>query len=211
MSFTPDQSPFIYASVPEHDPAIQKLLPDPRQYSLRNYAICGFRNAGLDSARFIHTQHRCLIDWFKGRFRSDLDGVLFEDFDPIDVKPALGSIVVLEPTDDYEGYRYRLYGSQVVDTYGFDLTGRTSAQLNTQSTRNVRPQYQAAARNNITVYTEHDLRRRKEPDIIERWDRWSRLILPLVDEESVVRRLLVSMVPTEIPFNSAYESDAPAR
>ncbi|WP_193181734.1 PAS domain-containing protein [Nisaea sediminum] len=208
MSLPPKQSKFIYASVPEGDPAVQKLIPDPQQYSLRNYAIFGFRNSELDSNRFIHMQHRCLIEWFNRNYRDDLDGVLFTLFDPIDVKSALGSIVVLEPTDKYESYRYRLYGSQVVDTYGSDLTGRTSTQLNTESTRNVRPQYQAAARNNITVYTEHDLRRRKDPDIIERWDRWSRLILPLVDGEKTVRRLLVSMVPTEIPFNSAYSGPA---
>jgi hypothetical protein len=208
MSPATEPSQFIYASVPESDPAIRNLVPDPSQYSLRNYAICGFRNSELDSNRFIHMQHRGLIDWFNQKYRNEFDGVLFTEFDPIDVKPALGSIVVLEPTDNYEAYRYRLYGSQVVDTYGSDLTGRTSTQLNTESTRNVRPQYQAAARNNITVYTEHDLRRRKEPDIIERWDRWSRLILPLVDDNKTVRRLLVSMVPTEIPFNSAYSGPA---
>jgi len=204
MNPSPEPSQFIYASVPDVDPEIQKLVPDPRQYSLRNYAICGFRNTELDRNRFIHMQHRCLIDWFNMKYRTELDGVLFTEFDPLDVKPALGSIVLLEPTENFEVYRYRLYGSQVVDTYGYDLTGRTSTQLNTESTRNVRPQYQAAARNNITVYTEHDLRRRKDPDIVERWDRWSRLILPLVDKNRIVQRLLISMVPTEIPFNSAY-------
>lgn len=202
MSSPSPQNQFIYASVPEGDPAVQKLLPDPRQYSLRNYVIFGFRNAELDSNRFIHPQHRCLVDWFCDKLRRELDGVHYRDFDPIDVKPALGSIVLLEPTDDAEGYRYRLYGSQVVDTYGLDLTGRTSGQLNTEATRNVRPQYQAVARNNFTIYTEHDKQRIREPDVIERWDRWSRLILPLVDDEKLVKRVLVSMVPTEIPFNS---------
>lgn len=204
MSVSSHQSEFIYAAVPEIDPALRDLLPDPTQYSLRNYAISGFRNGELDTNRFIHPQHRCLVDWFTAHYKSEIDGVHFQDFDPLDVKPALGSIVVLEPTEDIEGYRYRLYGSQVVDTYGLDLTGRTSTQLNTEATRNVRPQYQAVARNNITVYTEHDKLRVRETDVIERWDRWSRLILPLSDEQGAVKRVLVSMVPTEIPFNSAY-------
>ncbi|UUX49641.1 PAS domain-containing protein [Nisaea acidiphila] len=202
MNLPSEQSRFIYASVPEGDPAVQKLLPDPKQYSLRNYAIFGFRNEELDSDRFIHPQHRCLTDWFAKKYQKKLDGVHFREFDPLDVKPALGSIVVLEPTENIDGYRYRLYGSQVVDTYGLDLTGRTSGQLNTEATRNVRPQYQTVARNNFTIYTEHDKQRVREPDVIERWDRWSRLILPLVDEEKVVRRVLVCMVPTEVPFNS---------
>lgn len=204
MNASPGQSDFIYASIADANPAIEKLLPDPSQYSLKNYAIFGFRNADLDKDRFIHPQHRCLAEWFSKRYRADLGGVNFRDFDPIDVKPALGSIVLLEPTERNEGYKYRLYGSQVVDTYGLDLTGRTSGQLNTEATRNVRPQYQAVARHNFTIYTEHDKQRIYEPDTIERWDRWSRLILPLVDEDTVVKRVLVSMVATEIPFNSVY-------
>ena len=202
MTAPHQDKPFIYAYVETADPSMLDLLPDPKQYSLKNYAIVAFRNDALNSHQFIHPQHRCLVDWFRSKFRSDGGGVLYKQFDPLDVKPALGSIVLLEPMDDYTGYRYRLYGSQVADTYGRDLTGRTSGQLNTEATRNVRPQYQAAARNNITVYTEHDLERTREPDKIARWDRWSRLILPLVDEEAKVKRILVSMVATEIPFNS---------
>ncbi|MEO9903990.1 hypothetical protein [Nisaea sp.] len=170
---------------------------------MRNYAISAVRNADLDINQFIHPQHRCLVDWFRSKYRTDIDGVIYKLFDPLDVKPALGTIVVLEPTDDYADYRYRLYGSRVVDTYGADLTGRTGGDLNTESTRNVRPQYQTSARNNITVYTEHDRERTRELDKITRWDRWSRLILPLVNEENRVKRLIVSMVATEIPFNSA--------
>ncbi|WP_193171133.1 PAS domain-containing protein [Nisaea nitritireducens] len=193
---------FIYASIAPVAPKLQKLLPDTRSYTLRNYAISAVQNADLDSNHFIHPQHRCLVDWFRSKYRDDVDGVIYSRFDPLDVKPALGTIVLLEPTDDYADYRYRLYGSQIVDTYGVDLTGRTSGELNTESTRNVRPQYQTAARNNITVYTEHDLERTHELDKISRWDRWSRLILPLIDEDAKVKRLLVSMVATEIPFNS---------
>lgn len=202
MTIPPRDEPFIYAYIESADTPTQDLLPDPKQYSLKNYAIVAFRNDALHSHQFIHPQHRCLADWFRSRFRSDVGGVLYKQFDPLDVRPALGSIVVLEPMDNYTAYRYRLYGSQVADTYGRDLTGQTSQQLNTEATRNVRPQYQAAARNNITVYTEHDKERTREPDKIARWDRWSRLILPLVDEDAQVKRILVSMVATEIPFNS---------
>lgn len=191
---------FIYASFDPIDPKLQRLLPDPRSYTLHNYTISAVRNADLDSSHFIHPQHRCLVDWFKSKYRDDINGVTYKRFDPLDVKPALGTIVLLEPTDNYANYRYRLYGSHVADTYGADLTGRTSEELNTESTRNVRPQYQAAARNNITVYTEHDMARTREPDKTPRWDRWSRLILPLVDEDAKVKRILVSMVATEIPF-----------
>ena len=193
---------FIYASLAPVDSNLKKLLPDTRSYTLNNYAISAVRNVDLATNHFIHPQHRCLVDWFKSKYRDDLDGVIYKRFDPLDVKPALGTIVLLEPTDDYSDYRYRLYGSQIVDTYGVDLTGRTSGDLNTESTRNVRPQYQAVARNNITVYTEHDLERTHELDNIARWDRWSRLILPLINEDGQVKRVLVSMVATEIPFNS---------
>lgn len=200
MTDTPPESRFIFAAVPPFDAELQKLLPDPQEYTLRNYVICGFRNAAVDSSRFIHPEHRCIVDWFRDRYQPELDGVHASEFDPVDVKEALGSIVLLEKTDDPEGYRYRLYGSRIAETYGSDLTGRTSQQLNTESTRNVRPQYLAAVENNIVVYTEHDLRRRRETNVIERWDRWSRLIVPLLDADGSPSRLLVSMVPSEIPY-----------
>lgn len=202
MPSSPSHDQFIYASPPPMDPAVQKLLPNIEQYSLKNYTLSGYRNSVLTTDHFIHPQHRALIAWFRSKYRDDIDGVLTKDFDPVDVKPALGSLVVLQPTDDYSAYRYRLYGSQVVDAYGMDLTGETS-QRNTEATRNVKPQYQAVARNNITIYTEHDKPRIRELDKIIRWDRWSRLIFPLLQESGKTDRVIISMIATEIPFNSA--------
>jgi hypothetical protein len=51
------------------------------------------------------------------------------DIDPLDFKPLLGHIVLLDVVyDDAAGaeprFRYRLFGTTFVDWFGFDLTGR---------------------------------------------------------------------------------------
>jgi len=52
------------------------------------------------------------------------------DIDPLDFKPLLGSIVLLETVGDRTGgkppgFRYRLFGTSFVDWFGFDMTGLT--------------------------------------------------------------------------------------
>lgn len=46
------------------------------------------------------------------------------DFPPELLRPWLGHLVVLDCLDDGD-FRYRLYGSHLVELFGFDLTGKT--------------------------------------------------------------------------------------
>lgn len=43
--------------------------------------------------------------------------------DPIDLRPALGSLLVCEPMEDLSDFRIRLYGSRLALDMGRDLTG----------------------------------------------------------------------------------------
>lgn len=43
--------------------------------------------------------------------------------DPVDLRPALGGLLVCEPTDNNDDFRIRLYGSKLALDMGRDLTG----------------------------------------------------------------------------------------
>lgn len=49
--------------------------------------------------------------------------------DPLDLKPLLGSLVIVDVLHDGGGapprFRYRLFGSSLVQWFGFDMTGKT--------------------------------------------------------------------------------------
>jgi hypothetical protein len=47
-----------------------------------------------------------------------------KDFDPFVLKRWLGHVMLVEVTDGGADFRYRLYGSELVEIFGFDLTGR---------------------------------------------------------------------------------------
>lgn len=179
------------------EPALQEALPRPADYTLRNYGIVAFDLAMIDSRAFRHIEHRRLVEWACQHFDPQLDGVPFRALDPLDLKEALGTLVILEASEDFSDFRYRLYGTRVVEAFGKDLTGKSSRTLDTESTRNVLPQYRSAALHKFAVYTEHDAvypARFAEARAV----RWARLILPLVDESGKTRRLVIGMVPTEL-------------
>lgn len=49
-----------------------------------------------------------------------------DDVDPLDLKPLLGRLALLETVGggDAMQFRYRLFGTSFVDWFGFDMTGR---------------------------------------------------------------------------------------
>jgi hypothetical protein len=52
-----------------------------------------------------------------------------EDFDPYDLKYALGTLTLIEVLSDPLDYRYRLCGSITVSRYGLDLTGKRVSEI----------------------------------------------------------------------------------
>lgn len=50
------------------------------------------------------------------------------EVDPLDLRFALGRLILIEVEDGPLRFRYRLYGSEVARQMGFDLTGRYTDQ-----------------------------------------------------------------------------------
>ncbi len=47
-----------------------------------------------------------------------------KDFDPFVLKPWLGHVTLLDAVENGSDFVFRLYGSELVNMFGFDLTGR---------------------------------------------------------------------------------------
>lgn len=66
---------------------------------------------------------RFLHDYWKSKC-GDADMPLRSSIDPIELKPVLSAIAVIEVLRDPLRFRYRLAGTQICDIHGFELTGR---------------------------------------------------------------------------------------
>jgi hypothetical protein len=68
-------------------------------------------------------ENRFLLDFWRGHAQGG-EVAPVSAIDPIQMQPALGHVVVLEPMADGRDFRYRLYGSVLADVAGFDMTGK---------------------------------------------------------------------------------------
>ncbi|EDP63670.1 hypothetical protein BAL199_26097 [alpha proteobacterium BAL199] len=80
-----------------------------------------------------------------------------ELIDPVDLRPALGGMLVCEPTDDASDFRIRLYGSRLALEMGRDLTGTFISDFEPDSyiTTFYLACYQAVMARGIPLFTRH--------------------------------------------------------
>ena len=119
------------------------------------------------------------------------------DIDPLEMTPWLGHLLLIEP-DPIGDYRYRLYGTEFVEAFGRDMTGRTLASLPQQQHRLLAAEYGEARirRAPLTrVYTADF----PDPNNTHRLRRasWERLVLPLASDGANVDMLLVGAYPLD--------------
>jgi hypothetical protein len=115
----------------------------------------------------------------------------FDAIDPLEMRPALGNVMLLEADEAADDYRYRLYGSRIAERAGFDLTGKLTRDVPTHPAIGLlfRVGYRACARRMIPLFTRH------VPPASVGVLYWSRLVLPLADEKGAARHFLVGNVP----------------
>ena len=111
--------------------------------------------------------------------------------DPVEIGPALGLVMLLEPMDDPFEFRYRLYGTEVADASRLELTGKTTAVVPSPEIRAFFQVTYAAA-----VAVGKPLCCRHRPPLDYDVQRWIRLILPCEDGTGRIDRLLVGNEPT---------------
>ncbi len=112
---------------------------------------------------------------------------------PLDLRPALGYVLLLDVVAGGEDFRYRLFGSAIGSVSGFDLTGKLLSEhpASPYVTEFSLAVGRAAVRRREPIYT---LRR---PVGAKETSAWERLVLPLVDEDDNVARLMVVSTPLD--------------
>ncbi len=112
---------------------------------------------------------------------------------PLDLRPALGYVLLLEVVAGGQDFRYRLFGSTIVNVSGFDMTGKllsehpASAYVAEFSLAVGR----AAVHRGEPIYTIRHPVGAKDTSL------WERLVLPLADEDDSVARLMVVSTPLD--------------
>jgi len=113
------------------------------------------------------------------------------DIDPIEMRPALGFIVLADVIAGGADFRFRLYGSAVAAVSGFDLTGKRLSEHPAPDYVSAfyLALYRAAYRRAESVSTTH------RPPPAVHTHAWHRLMLPLADDSGEVVRFLSGNVP----------------
>ena len=142
--------------------------------------------------RLEQAQLQFLLAYWRG-LQDEAGRVAVDRIDALEMRPALGYVMLLDVIDGGADFRYRLYGSVIAQHSNFDMTGRLLSELRPDQGVGAFFQivYRAVLARPEPVYTEH------APPPTIRVKLWYRLILPLFDGNGAVCRLLVGNVPGE--------------
>lgn len=113
------------------------------------------------------------------------------DIDAIAMRAALGYIALLDVQDGGADFRYRVFGTAIAAVSDFDMTGRLLSDLpaSLYIVEFALAAYRAVVMRRAPLFTEHT------PAGTVVVKTWQRIIMPLVDDEGAVVRLLSCNVP----------------
>lgn len=135
--------------------------------------------------------HREVLTFWQGLPR--VEGVAdVVKIDPQGLRGVLGYLMLIDPGDGPNDFRYALYGSKIAAVAGFDMTGKTVWDVATTSAIKVLfvACYRAVRQLRRPLYTVH----KAPPNITT--SHWHRLILPL-GQSGEVKRFLVCNTPIQ--------------
>lgn len=116
---------------------------------------------------------------------------LSSDIDALDLVPALGYVMLMEPMEGGRDFLYRVYGSRIVDYSKIEMTGKRVWDVPSPSVAAYFvATYKAVCIRREPLYTFHRSR------LAQFYAQWQRLILPFVNADGQVDRLLVGNVPS---------------
>lgn len=113
------------------------------------------------------------------------------EIDPLQMRQALGHVMLIDSIEDGRDFRYRLYGSLLVGVSGFDMTGRLLSNhgASVWVIEFSLATYRAALRRREPIFTT------RSPIGAQYTAQWHRVAMPLVDETGAVVRFLAGTVP----------------
>lgn len=181
---------FVYfRSGPDSDDPLHRFLDF--SVSVEGFVIISrsFDHAATDKSVFVTPEHQALYSYWSDLPRQD-DLPATADLDPLGFREALGAVVLVEPNDDASDFRYRLFGTRMVEILGRDLTGTWNSDHPIAPSEVFAKQYLAAITLRRCLYSENDA-----ADEVSQTIRWCRLIMPMVGPDNASNRLVVGTVP----------------
>jgi hypothetical protein len=140
-----------------------------------------------DPAAFEDRRLGQLLDYWRALPRTgDLPAA--ETIDPAALVFILGWLMIIDPIDGGADFNYRLYGTNIAEVMGRDLTGCKLSDSFPQVAAFASGVYRNAMRDRRPVLTRHTPPRRI---VVSRWER---LILPFAGSDGSVARFLVGAV-----------------
>ncbi len=134
-----------------------------------------------------------LLEYWSGLSEAGGSAPLRDRIDVLEMRPAIGMILLLDVERDGFDARYRVYGTRVAAHGGRDWTGQTVSEMNAATRTPMSLMYRACYRcvylTGRPTYTEHDSPLRLAVQ------GWRRLVLPLFDAEARCSAFLVGTVP----------------
>lgn len=113
------------------------------------------------------------------------------NFDVLAVPSVLGFLMLMDVIDGGEDFYYRVYGTKIAQDTGFDMTGKRLSCVPTVTS--LAAYFMASYR--AVVQRREPLLAYHQPPPGQPIRRWARLILPMVDDQDRVSRLLVGNIP----------------
>lgn len=110
-----------------------------------------------------------------------------EDFDPAELRPWLGRLMLLDVVEDGKDFHYRLHGTGLVELFGEDLTGRAVGKLDPKRRATLLAEYRRAFETRSPHYVpSKELAEKKHLHV-------AKLVLPLASDGERVDKLMVSV------------------
>lgn len=126
--------------------------------------------------------------WIERKRGDDLP--LSSGIDAMDLVPALGYVMLMEPMDGGSDFLYRVYGSRIVDYSKTEMTGKRVWDVPSPLVAAYfMATYKAVCIRREPLYTFHRSR------LAQFHAQWERLILPFANADGQIDRLLVGNVP----------------
>ena len=115
------------------------------------------------------------------------------DIDPLEMREWLGNLLLIEVAG--KEFRYRLYGTEFVERFGREMTGRTIAELPAAQHRLLEAEYESACRAAHPIARIYTAQFEPSGPLLpgERppTNSWERLVLPLASDGTTIDMLLI--------------------
>lgn len=112
------------------------------------------------------------------------------DMDPLDMVAWLGNLMVVAPLDDGDDFLCRLYGTNLVQIFGRELTGRRVSSLGGAERKRFHARLQAVLSERRPRHFRFEYRRGRQAVSV------AELVLPLSDDGETVNHLLIGAYPS---------------